>query len=170
MAELGWASVPDLHLGPGGRSPSSSGRGEIKRHRWENYTGSGESQAIKTKQETLTKRNLTGPDNINAVKDIAQLMKDAFISENGSEIVLYSWFWLEATNIKVYQLTGSEMTACFLGRISFACFNVNRMAIISVRSTNERLVVQLWLAPGVLFWWDVRLGALLLLQQMWNTN
>lgn len=54
-----------------------------------------------------------------------------------SEIGLFSWFWLQAANIKVYQLTVSEMTACLLGHISFACFNVNRMAIIGVRSTNE---------------------------------
>lgn len=70
-------------------------------------------------------------------------------------------------SIKIFQLTESEMTASFLGgRFPFAFSDVDRMAVISVRSANECLVGRMWLAPGTMFWWDVRLGALVLLQQI----
>ena len=73
----------------------------------------------------------------------------------------------ERHSIKIFQLTESEMTASFLGgRFPFAFSDVNRTAVISVRSANECLVGRMWLAPGTMFWRDVRLGALVLLQQI----
>lgn len=73
----------------------------------------------------------------------------------------------ERHSIKIFQLTESEMTASFLGgRFPFAFSDVNRTAVISLRSANECLVGRMWLAPGTMFWRDVRLGALVLLQQI----
>lgn len=67
-------------------------------------------------------------------------MKDVLMCENGSKIGLSMDFGYRRHNIKIDQLTDSEMTASFLGLISFACRNVSRMAVISVRSANECLV------------------------------
>lgn len=43
-------------------------------------------------------------------------------------------------DMKMYQLTESEMTARFLGPIPFVCSSVNKIAIISVKTANECLV------------------------------
>lgn len=53
--------------------------------------------------------------------------------------------------VKIDQLTESEMTGGFRGLISFACSNVNRIGLISVRSANECLVGRIWLARGKMF-------------------
>lgn len=49
-------------------------------------------------------------------------------------------FGFRQHDVKIHELTESEMTECFLGLIFFCMlFNVNKIAIINVRSANECL-------------------------------
>lgn len=62
------------------------------------------------------------------------------MKEVGQRLAFSMDFGYRRHDMKIYQLTESEMTAIFLGLIPFACSHVNDIAFISVKSANECLV------------------------------